>query len=104
MNDFIAGEVLLTLRIAFHLITVISILSWTSDHRSRLFSSFLAFLIAGGSLAAAAQGITHFYTTAPNVEFPLVLLSGAWCIVILMNGGNVAQVLHSAKRKLRFGR
>lgn len=102
MNDYVSGEVLLSMRIGFHIITVISILSWTSDHRSRFFSSFLAFLIAGGSLAAAAQGLSHFYASVPKVEFPLVVLSGAWAIVIVVNGGNVAQVLHSTKRRLRF--
>lgn len=104
MNDFVAGEVMLTLRIVFHIITVLSILSWTSDHRSRFFSSLMAWVIAGGSFAAATQGMSHFYETVPKVEFPLVLLTGAWCIVILMNGGNVAKVLHATKRKLRFGR
>lgn len=103
-NDLIYGEILLALRIGFHLLTAISILSWHSDHRTRPFSSILAFLLAGGSMAAAAQGLIRFSTTAPNVEFPLVVICGSVCILILANGGNVAKMMHSTKRKLRFGR
>ena len=96
------GAVLLTIRIVFHFLTLASILCWMSDHRTKWFSSLLAFVIAGGSFAAAMQGMTQFATLAPHTEFPFLLLTVAWAILTIANGGNVAKVLHSAGKPFGF--
>ncbi|QYW06487.1 hypothetical protein uan_075 [Pseudomonas phage UAntarctica] len=103
-NDIYYGEVLLAMRIFFHVVTAVCILSWHSDHRTRVFASFLAFLLAGGSVAAAMQGYLRFHTAAPNVEFPLVVICGALAMLTIANGGNVAQMLSRTKRRFRIGR
>ena len=100
-NDLYYGEALLTIRIIIHLVTAASILSWHSPDRTRLFTSGLAYLVAGGSMAAACQALLRFHTTAPNVEFPLVVVCGAFGLITVINGGNMAHLLSSTKRRLK---
>lgn len=100
-NDIYYGEILLAARVLFHFITAASILSWHSDHRTKPFTSLLAFLIAGSSIAAAFQGLLRFHSTAPNVEFPLVVLCGGFAFVTVVNGGNVGSMLNSTKQRIK---
>lgn len=100
-NDIYYGEVLLTIRIVIHFVTAASVLAWHSPDRTRLFTSFLAYLVAGGSLAAACQGLLRFHATAPNVEFPLVVVCGAFGLITVINGGNMGSLINSTKRRLK---
>lgn len=103
-NDPIYGEVLLSIRIVLHMITFLSVLSYSSESRTRWFSSLLAFCLAGSSLALATQSYTRFSEIAPNSEAWLVIFVGVVCILVVANGGNVAKVLHNTRKRLPYGR
>lgn len=103
-NDPTYGEVLLSIRIALHMVTFFSVICYSSEHRTRLFSSLLAFFLAGTSLALATQGYTAFAQIAPNSEIWLVMFVGVVTILVVANGGNVAKVLHNTRKRLPYGR
>ncbi len=103
-NDPIYGEVLLSIRIMLHMITFLSVLSYTSEIRTRWFSSILAFCLAGSSLALAMQGYFNFTEIAPSSELWLVIFVAVVTILVVANGGNVAKVLHNTRRRLPYGR
>lgn len=103
-NDPTYGEVLLGIRIVFHMITFFSVVCYSSEHRTRWFSSLLAFCLAGSSLALATQGYSGFARIAPNSEIWLVLFVGVVTILVVANGGNVAKVLHNTRKRLPYGR
>lgn len=103
-NDPTYGEVLLSIRIVLHMITFFSVICYSSEHRTRLFSSLLAFLLAGTSLALATQGYSGFAKIAPNSEIWLVLFVAVVTILVVANGGNVAKVLHNTRKRLPYGR
>ncbi|QBJ04550.1 hypothetical protein HOV23_gp023 [Pseudomonas phage Lana] len=98
------GEVLLSIRIALHMVTFFSVICYSSEHRTRPFSSVLALLLAGTSLALAMQGYTGFAAIAANSEIWLVLFVGVVTILVVANGGNVAKVLHNTRKRLPYGR
>ena len=103
-NDPTYGEVLLSIRIVLHMITFFSVIAYSSEHRTRMFSSVLAFGLAGTSLALATQGYSGFAKIAPNSEIWLVLFVGIVTILVVANGGNVAKVLHQARKRMPYGR
>lgn len=103
-NDPTYGEVLLSIRILLHMITFLSVLSYSSENRTRWFSSLLAFCLAGSSLALATQSYTRFAEIAANSEAWLVIFVAVVTILVVANGGNVAKVLHNARKRLPYGR
>lgn len=103
-NDPSYGEVLLSIRIMLHMITFLSVIAYSSEHRTRLFSSLLAFVLAGTSLALAMQGYSKFDQLAPTSEIWLPMFVGAVAILVVANGGNVAKVLHNTRKRLPYGR
>lgn len=103
-NDPTYGEVLLSIRIALHMITFVSVLCYSSEHRTRAFSSVLAFGLAGSSLALAMQSWTGFTRMAPNSEVWLVIFVAIVTILVVANGGNVAKVLHNTRKRIPYGR
>ena len=103
-NDPTYGEVLLSIRIVFHMITFFSVICYSSESRTRWFSSMLAFCLAGSSLALATQSYTKFSTMAPNSEVWLVIFVGVVTILVVANGGNAAKVLHNTRKRLPYGR
>lgn len=103
-NDPIYGEVLLSIRIMLHVITFLSVLSYSSGSRTRWFSSVLAFALAGSSLALAVQAYTQFAEIAPDSEVWLVIFVAVVTILVVANGGNVAKVLHNTRKRLPYGR
>lgn len=104
INDPTYGEVLLSIRIALHLVTLCSVLCYNSEHRTRMFSSLLAFGLAGTSLALAVQAYASFTEMAANSEIWLVLFVAIVTTLVLANGGNVAKVLHNTRKRLPYGR
>ena len=60
------GDVLLCFRIGIHLATVGVLLGYSSANRTKYFSTFLAFLLAGTSFAMAAQLLTCLLYTSPS--------------------------------------
>jgi hypothetical protein len=103
-NDPTYGEVLLSIRILLHMITFLSVLSYTSESRTRWFSSLLAYCLAGSSLALATQAYSNFRDIAPNSEAWLVIFVAVVAILVVANGGNVAKVLHNTRKRLPYGR
>lgn len=103
-NDPTYGEVLLSMRILFHMITFLSVICYSSESRTRWFSSMLAFCLAGSSLALATQSYTRFDTMAPTSEVWLVIFVGVVTILVVANGGNVAKVLHNTRKRIPYGR
>jgi hypothetical protein len=103
-NDPTYGEVLLSIRIGLHLITFMSVICYSSENRTRLFSSILAFCLAGSSLALATQGYSDFQRIAAHSEIWLVLFVGIVTLLVVANGGNVAKVLHNTRKRLPYGR
>lgn len=103
-NDPIYGEVLLSIRIMLHVITFLSVLSYSSESRTRGFSSFLAFCLAGSSLALATHGYFHFQEFAPASEAWRVIFVAVVTILVVANGGNVAKVLHNTRKRLPYAR
>lgn len=103
-NDPTYGEVLLSIRIVLHMITFFSVICYSSEHRTRLFSSVLAFGLAGTSLALATQSYAGFDSIAPRSEIWLVLFVGIVTVLVVANGGNVAKVLHNTRKRLPYGR
>lgn len=103
-NDPTYGEVLLSIRILLHMITFFSVICYSSERRTRPFSSVLAFLLAGTSLALATQAYSGFAAIAPNSEIWLVMFVAVVTILIVANGGNVAKVLHNTRKRLPYGR
>lgn len=103
-NDPTYGEVLLSIRIILHMVTFFSVLCYTSERRTRWFSSFLAFCLAGSSLALATQGYSGFEHIAPNSEIWLVIFVAIVAILVVANGGNVAKVLPNTRKRLPYGR
>lgn len=103
-NDPTYGEVLLSIRIVFHMITFFSVIMYSSENRTRWFSSLLAFCLAGSSLALATQAYSGFSQIAPNSEIWLVMFVGIVTILVVANGGNVAKVLHNTRKRLPYGR
>jgi hypothetical protein len=86
------------------MVTFFSVICYSSHHRTRLFSSLLAFLLAGTSLALATQGYAGFSRIAANSEIWLVLFVAVVTILVVANGGNVAKVLHNTRKRLPYGR
>lgn len=103
-SDPVYGEMLLGIRILFHLITFLSVLCYSSTQRTRWFSSLLAFGLAGSSLALAVQGYAGFDRLAPSSEIWLVIFVGIVTILVVANGGNVAKVLHNTRKRIPYGR
>lgn len=103
-SDPTYGEVLLSIRIVFHMITFFSVICYSSEQRTRWFSSLLAFCLAGSSLALATQGYSSFAQIAPSSEVWLVIFVGVVTILVVANGGNVAKVLHNARKRIPYGR
>lgn len=97
-HDFVTGDVLLTIRICIHFATVGVLLGYSSARRTKWFSTFLAFLLAGTSFAMAAQSLTRFDVYAPNTEVWSVLFFGVVLILISYSGGNIARVLYQDRR------
>lgn len=91
------GDVLLSVRICLHIATLLVLLGYSSEHRTRIFSSLLAFLLAGTSFAMAMQCITRFSQYAPRIEVWSVLFFGVVLVLVTYNGGNVAKILYQAK-------
>lgn len=97
-DPVIYGDVLLTIRICIHLATVGVLLGYSSAKRTKLFSTLLAFLLAGTSFAMAAQCLTKFEVYAPNTEIWSVLFFSVVLILISYSGGNIARVLYQDRR------
>lgn len=92
------GVFLLALRICFHGLTAASLIFYTAEHRNKPGITALALVIAGSSLACAMQGLASFDEISQRSEFPLVGLVGAWCIVTIGNGGNIARIFRNGRR------
>jgi hypothetical protein len=92
------GDVLLSIRICIHLATVGVLLGYSSEHRTKLFSTLLAFLLAGTSFAMAAQSLVRFAIYGPQTEIWSVLFFGVVLILISHSGGNIARVLYQDRR------
>jgi uncharacterized membrane protein (UPF0136 family) len=92
------GDVLLTIRICIHLATVGVLLGYSSARRTKMFSTLLAFLLAGTSFAMAAQLLVRFSTYGPHTEIWSVLFFGVVLILISHSGGNIARVLYQDRR------
>lgn len=103
-NDPVYGEVLLSIRIVFHMITFLSVVCYSSEQRTRWFSSLLAFGLAGSSFALAVQGYAAFDRLAPSSEVWLVIFVGIVTTLVVANGGNVAKVLHNTRKRIPYGR
>lgn len=103
-NDPTYGEVLLSIRIVLHMITFFSVICYSSEQRTRWFSSVLAFCLAGSSLAMATQSYSGFERIAAQSEAWLVIFVGVVTILVVANGGNVAKVLHNARKRIPYGR
>lgn len=92
------GDVLLCFRIGIHLATVGVLLGYSSASRTKYFSTFLAFLLAGTSFAMAAQCLTKFSVYGPNTEVWSVAFFAVVLILISHSGGNIARVLYQDRR------
>lgn len=93
------GDVLLSIRIGIHLATVGVLLSYSSARRTKLFSTLLAFLLAGTSFAMAMQCLVRFSIYGPTTEVWSVLFFGAVLVLISYSGGNIARVLYQDRRR-----
>lgn len=102
-DPLLFGNVLLAVRIALHLVTTISIVAYSSENRTRPFSTILAICLAGTSLALATQGITEFEALSRHAEPWLVMFVGAVAVIVLYNGGNVAKILHQTRKWIPNG-
>lgn len=92
------GDVLLCIRIGIHLATVGVLLGYSSTRRTKYFSTFLAFLLAGTSFAMAAQCLTRFSVYGPRTEVWSVLFFAVVLVLISHSGGNLARVLYQDRR------
>lgn len=98
-NDPVAyGDVLLSIRIGLHLVTFVTVLGYSSEFRTRLFSTLLAFLLAGTSFAMAVQCMTRFDVMGPVTEPWSIMFFAVVLVIVGYNGGNVAKVLHQARK------
>lgn len=92
------GEALLVLRIGIHLATFAVVLGYSSEHRTRWFSTLLAFLLAGTSFAMAMQCLTKFALYGPRTEIWSVTFFAVVLILVSYNGGNVARILYQTRK------
>jgi ABC-type iron transport system FetAB permease component len=97
-DPMIYGDVLLTIRICIHLATLGVLLGYSSEHRTKWFSTLLAFLLAGTSFAMAVQSLIRFSIYGPTTEIWSVLFFGVVLILISYSGGNIARVLYQDRR------
>lgn len=94
LNDLTTyGEVILGTRLALHVVTIWSIVAYTSSHRSRLMPTVLAIIIGGCSGAAAFQVVTEWrsliFTTQPWVMGLVFSLA----VICVCSKGNMSRPL-----------
>jgi hypothetical protein len=94
LNDWtFYGEVILGTRLTLHIVTIWSIVAYTSGHRSRLMPTVLAIIIGGCSGAAAFQVVTEWrsmvFTTQPWVMGLVFSLA----VICVYSKGNMSRPL-----------
>ncbi len=93
------GEIVLSVRLILHLITIGSVLGYVSHTRKKLVPTALAVGIVGCSLAALMQGVIEWhqlvFTTKPWIMGLVMILT----IICLMSRGNVAKAPRILRRK-----
>lgn len=94
LNDWtLYGEVILGTRLTLHLVTIWSIVAYTSAHRSRLMPTALAIIIGGCSCAAVFQVVTEWsslvFTTQPWVMGLVFSLA----VICVYSKGNMSRPL-----------
>lgn|GEM_PF-4434628 len=93
------GEIILSVRLILHLVTIGSVLGYVSHTRKKLVPTALAIGIVGCSLAALLQGIIEWhqlvFTTKPWIMGLVLILT----IICLLSRGNVAKAPKIIRRK-----
>ena len=88
-----SGELFLGTRMTLHLLTIGSILSYTSQHRNKFVPTALAVLIAGFSFAAFMQGLTDWRALVFNTQPWVMGLTFCLAVICVMAKGNLSRPL-----------
>jgi len=94
LNDWtLYGEVILGTRLTLHLVTIWSIVAYTSSHRSRLMPTALAIIIGGCSAAAAFQVVTEWRNLIFTTQPWLMGLVFSLAVICICSKGNMSRPL-----------
>lgn len=93
------GEIILSIRLALHLITIWSVVSYVSHKRKKLVPTCLAVGIVAFSLAALFQGIIDWHQLVFNTKPWIMGLVLILAVICVRSKGNVAKSWHGYRRK-----
>lgn len=94
LNDWTTyGEVILGTRLALHLVTIWSIVRYTSSHRSRFMPTALAVIIGGCSGAAAFQIATEWHSLIFTTQPWVMGLVFSLAVICVCSRGNLSRPL-----------
>lgn len=94
LNDLtLYGEAILGTRLVLHLVTIWSIVAYTSSHRSRFMPTALAVIIGGCSGAAAFQVVTEWKTLIFTTQPWVMGLVFSLAVICVCSKGNMSRPL-----------
>ena len=93
------GEIILSVRLLLHVITIWSVVSYVSHHRKKMLPTALAVGIVAFSLAAFFQGVIDWNQLVFNTKPWIMGLVLILAIICVRSKGNVAKSWHGYRRR-----